>query len=218
MSEREIIHHDIYDHISQQTKAEMDVFPWYTYTVSLEQQIEGLLFYKVDPIEKKQLMEFFAVDADTLTAALEALHLRLSSGGTRLLITDTSVQLVTAPELSEMIELLQRNELKKDIGKAGAETLSIILYKGPISRIEIDSIRGVNSNFVLRNLLVRGLVEKRQHPRDQRTSLYAITPELLAHLGVTQREELPQFEEIMNELDTYERERQQTTSQSESLS
>ena len=66
----------------------------------------------------------------------------------------------TAPQMSATVETLTKEELMKDLGKAGLETISIILYKGPISRAEIDYIRGVQSNFILRNLLVRGLIEK----------------------------------------------------------
>jgi segregation and condensation protein B len=73
----------------------------------------------------------------------------------------------------------------KDLGKAGLETLSIILYQGPISRAEIDYIRGVNSNFILRNLLIRGLIERVENPHDQRSFLYKPTLELISYLGLS---------------------------------
>ena len=71
----------------------------------------------------------------------------------------------------------------------------------------------MNSSFILRNLLVRGLIERRPHPRDQRSFMYAITSSLLEHLGITKREELPQFADIMNALDTFEKERNDTPEQ-----
>jgi chromosome segregation and condensation protein ScpB len=64
----------------------------------------------------------------------------------------------------------------------------------------------VNSTFIIRNLLIRGLVEKRPHPRDARSFVYAITPKLLLHLGITSREELPDYEETLNALDIFESE------------
>lgn len=168
-------------------------------------RIEGVLFYKTEPMKRTALAEFFSVTVDELNTALTHLSERLKSGATRLIFTDTTVQLVTAPEISDTIEALKKEELKGDIGKAGAETLAIILYRGPISRIEVDRIRGVNSTFIIRNLLMRGLVERRDHPTDSRSFLYAITPTLLAHLGISRREELPQFAEILTALEQFEK-------------
>ena len=142
---------------------------------------------------------------EEIESALDTLARALSTRGVRLLSTDTSVQLVSAPEASELIDQLRKEELTADIGKAGAETLAIILYRGPLSRIEIDRIRGVNSTFIIRNLLIRGFVERRAHPTDSRSFIYAITPTLLQHLGITKREELPDFADVMNALDIFEK-------------
>ncbi len=173
--------------------------------MSLDSQIEAVLFYKTEPYEKDALAAFLSVSHDEIAGALTILTERLRTGGTRLIQTDTSVQLVTAPEFSLLIDQLKKDELSSDIGKAGAETLAIITYRGPLSRAEVDKIRGVNSTFIIRNLLVRGLVERRDHPTDSRSFLYAVTPMLLSHLGVTTREELPDFETVMNAIDNFEK-------------
>ena len=172
--------------------------------MQLSEMIEGVLFYKAAPMKIAALARFFEVSEEQILEALQGLKNRLEGAPVRVLVTDTDAGLVTAPELSETIEKLRKDEFKRDIGKAGAETLAIVLYRGPLTRAEIDSVRGVNSTFILRNLLIRGLVERRDNPKDQRTFLYAGTPELLAHLGITKREELPGFGEIMNALDTFE--------------
>ncbi len=177
--------------------------------MDLEKKIEAVLFYKAEPMKKTALAEFFSVSGEEIDNALGVLNARLSSGGTRLVITDTSVQLVTAPEMSDVIDVLRKDDLKRDIGKAGAETLAIILYRGPVSRSDIDRVRGVNSTFILRNLLIRGLIERRDNPKDQRSLLYAVTPNLLNHLGVGKREDLPEFAETMNALDAFEQETSQ---------
>ncbi len=174
--------------------------------MNLDQLIEGVLFYKTEPMKKVALAEFFSADPEEIDAALTTLTARLSAGATRIVTTDSTVQLMTAPELADTIERLKKDELKGDIGKAGAETLAIILYRGPISRIEVDRIRGVNSTFILRNLLVRGLIERRDHPSDPRSFTYAITPALLGNLGIARREELPEFADILNALDVFEKE------------
>ncbi len=176
------------------------------FNASLDVLIEGVLFYKAEPMKKSALASFLEVTETDIETALVALRDRLAAGGTRLVMTDTSVQLVVAPELSDHIERMKREELRSDIGKAGAETLAIVLYRGPLSRAEIDRIRGVNSTFILRNLLVHGLIERRDHPTDSRSFLYAATPMLLNHLGITHREELPDWSSIMDALDSFEAE------------
>ena len=128
--------------------------------MELSLQIEGLLFYKASPVRKSALCKQFDIDQKALETALEAVRARLAGSALQLSETENEVQLVTVPELDELIESVRKDEMKRDIGKAGAETLAIILYKEPISRAEIDRIRGVNSSFILRNLLVRGLIER----------------------------------------------------------
>ena len=171
--------------------------------MTLDQQIEGMLFYRSGPVKLIELQKTFEITAEDLKPALEGLSSRLESGGTRLLQTDKEVQLVTAPELDQLIETLRKEELKRDIGKAGAETLAIILYREPVSRAEIDQIRGVNSAFILRNLMVRGLIAREANPNDSRSFCYKTTPELLQHLGITRKEDLAEYGSIMTQLDTY---------------
>lgn len=180
--------------------------------MNLERLIEGVLFYKAEPMTKQELRSFFSVDENTLNDALAKLKENLTERGVVLTETDEEVGLATAPELSETIEAYKKENLKRDIGKAGAETLAIILYRGPVARADIDFIRGVNSTFVLRNLLMRGLIKREPHPTDKRQYQYAITTELLEHLGIADKKHLPDYEETLQALDTYERE--QAASQS----
>ncbi len=170
----------------------------------LEKEIEAVLFYKTEPVLKTALAEIFGVENEILENNLTSLQENLSDRGVSLVITDTEVQLVVRSEYSELIDSIRKDELKKDIGKAGAETLAIILYRGPVSRAEVDKIRGVNSAFIIRNLLVRGLVEKRSNPKDSRSFLYAATPSLMNHLGIEKREDMPDFGVIMDSLDAFE--------------
>ena len=170
------------------------------YSMELHVLIEGVLFYQATPQKKATLQKLFAADEEAFGSALDKLRLRLQAGAIRLLETDTEVQLVTAPELSEFIESLRKNELSQDIGKAGAETLAIILYREPVSRSEIDRIRGVNSAFILRNLMTRGLIERETVKNSHQ---FKVSPALLQHLGVSQKHELPQFGDFMTAIDSF---------------
>jgi len=169
--------------------------------MELSQNIEGLLFYKASPLRKTALCKQFEVDEPTLKIALEALKTRLEGSALMLVETESEVQLMTVPELDPLIESVRKDEMKRDIGKAGAETLAIVLYKGPVSRAEIDRIRGVNSSFILRNLLVRGLVERET---EKNSSLFSITPALLSHLGVSNKTELRDYAKVLDQLEKFE--------------
>ncbi len=164
--------------------------------------IEGLLFYKAEPQKKANVAKLFSVSETDIVTALATLRNRLEVGALRLLETDTDIALVTAPSLAPVIEALRKQEIKTDIGKAGAETLAIILYRGPIARADIDRIRGVNSSFILRNLLVRGLVE-RSADKKGNGYMFSISPTLLADLGVTHQRELTDFARITDALETF---------------
>ncbi len=163
--------------------------------------IEGLLFYKSQPLKKALLAKQFAVSDEDLRLTLDTLRARLEAGATRLLETDTEIELVTAPALAAFIEELRKQDIKADLGKAGAETLAIILYRGPIARSDIDKIRGVNSSFILRNLLIRGLIERSE--KKGSGYLFSITPSLLAHLGVDRKEALTDFARITDALEHF---------------
>jgi segregation and condensation protein B len=170
--------------------------------MTLDVLIEALLFYKAAPQNKQKTSKLFGVPEEEFAAALNVLRERLQSGATRLVETETEIQLATAPELSELILQLRKQDLTGDIGKAGAETLAIILYREPISRTEIDRIRGVNSSFIIRNLLTRGLITRESITGNGYQ--FRVSPELLQQLGVTSKQALPQFSEFMNALDTFD--------------
>ncbi len=170
--------------------------------MNLDVLLEGLLFYKAAPQNKAKTAKLFGVEPAALSQAIEVLRNRLTDGATRIVETDTEIQLVTAPELATFITSLRKQEMAGDIGKAGAETLAIILYREPVSRAEIDRIRGVNSAFILRNLLTRGLITRESITGNGYR--FRISPALLQHLGVTNKQALPQFSEFMNTIDAFD--------------
>ena len=143
------------------------------------------------------MVKYTSEKESNVREALQRLSENLSNRGICLVANDTEVSLATAVQMKDFLEQIAKDEMSKEIGKAGLETLAIILYNGPVTRKEIDYIRGVNSAFILRNLCVRGLVEKEVNEKDQRTFKYKSSLALLAHLGITKVSELPDFE-ILN--------------------
>lgn len=177
--------------------------------MTLKSKIEALLFYKAEPMSITYLVKILNVsglninEVDARNALVE-LEEDLSTGGIRIIFKDDTVILGTAPELSDLIEGLAKEELNKNLGRAGLETLTIILYKGPVSKSEIDYIRGVNSGYILRNLLIRGLIERKTNPSDKRTFIYSSSIDLMKHLGIMKIEDLPEYASVSLEIDNFE--------------
>jgi len=170
--------------------------------MNLESTIEGVLFFKNEPIKVAKLAMLLKVDPEEAKQALQNLKTNLESRGIVLVENGDEVMLGTAPELSHLIEDLQKEELNRDLSKASLETLSVILYKNGATRAEIDYIRGVNSSFTLRALSVRGLVEKVTDPQDSRRYLYKPTFELLSYMGLKSVNELPEFDSVNTSVET----------------
>lgn len=168
--------------------------------MELANSIEAILFYQAEPMKVSRLATLLKRSEPEVLEAIKILEDKLASTGLRLLTNGAEVTLGTSPDASALIEAITKEELSKDLSKASLETLAIVLYKGPLTRAEIDYIRGVNSTFILRNLLIRGLVEKVDNPNDQRSFLYKPTFQLLEHMGVTKTEELPAYHDTLNTL------------------
>ncbi|OGJ06362.1 hypothetical protein A2554_02170 [Candidatus Nomurabacteria bacterium RIFOXYD2_FULL_35_12] len=168
--------------------------------MNLESQIEAILFWKGEPFSRKKLGEVLKVGQIEINEGIEKLKENLKARGIVLIEKDNDITLGTAPELSDLIKNLQKEELSKDLSKASLETLSIVLYKNGVSRAEIDYIRGVNSSFTLRALSVRGLIEKTLDEKDNRRYIYKPSFELLSYMGVKSVEELPDFSEVNNSI------------------
>ena len=168
--------------------------------MNLEQKIEAILFFKGEPVSLKKLEDILKVSKEEIAEAILNLKNNLANRGIALIEKENEITLGTTPELSKLIEDLQKEELNKDLSKASLETLSIVLYKNGVSRAEIDYIRGVNSSFTLRALSVRGLVEKIVDSKDNRRYIYKPSFELLSFMGVKSIEELPEYAEVSNSL------------------
>jgi segregation and condensation protein B len=183
----------------------------------LNAQIEALLFWKGEPITKRELARVFSVNMVAVNDALKDLSAKLSERGVALMETEKEVSLATAPDVSELIEAYRKDELGSDMGKAALEALAVIVYRGGATRREIEYIRGVNSSSILRTLLIRGLVSRSTNPDDERVYVYKPTTELQALLGVRTLEELPEWNNVRAEFEAFETKERKATELEEDL-
>lgn len=169
--------------------------------------LEALLFYYGEPLDVKKIAKFLGVKESECGVLIEELSAKLSAdpkSGLMLLKHDNSFQLVTKPDLAWLGQKLVQEEFKEELTPAALETLSIIAYLGPVPRSTVDYIRGVNSSFILRALLVRGLVTREVQETRKNTFEYKVSFDFLKHLGLEKIEDLPEFEKYKNILTSFE--------------
>jgi len=175
---------------------------------SLEAKVEALLFHKGEPLKVSKLASLLKVPEGEINDAIESLKHKYIDSGLSLIVKDDEIVLGTSSKVSEIVEQINKEELERELSKAALETLTIVLYKGPVTRSDVDYIRGVNSQFIIRNLLIRGLIEKIQNPNDSRSFMYRTTFDLLAHLGLENIENMPEYLGVRKTLEGFIKERE----------
>ena len=170
---------------------------------NLLSRLEALLFLHGEPVKVEKIAQILKITEEETATILDAYKAGLasSSRGLALIQNDTEVQLTTKGEHSGILEEFMKDELKGDLSPASIETLAVILYFGPVPRSRIDFLRGVNSSFILRNLLIRGLAQRVPDPARSNQYLYNASFNLLRHLGIASREDLPEFQAIREKLE-----------------
>ena len=163
--------------------------------------IESILFVSGRPLERTELRKLLALDEAHLSAGLQYLENELvrQERGIRLQRLGEQVQLVTAPENARYIAALLGLPMTAKLTSSALETLAVIAYRQPITRGQIESVRGVNSDRALASLLQHGLViEVGRAQSVGRPALFATTPEFLQLFGLTSIEQLPNMPENQN--------------------
>ncbi len=157
-------------------------------------KIEALLFVSSGLVSVNQLakaLELSETDVEHLLADLES-HYKEYGHGLRLMRVKSRVQLTTAPDLSETLETFLGLETTSTLSQAALETLAIIAYKQPVTRPEVDVIRGVNSDAVMRTLLSKGLIEELGRAETAgRPIYYGTSAEFLQYFGLESLDTLP---------------------------
>ena len=162
--------------------------------------LESILFAAGEPVRLSDLSSLVGLPRPEVKKLLAEIQTSYADRGIRLVIGEQEAQLVTAPETEAVVGRFLKQELRGRLSKGALETLAIIAYRGPVTRPEVESIRGVQSTAPLRTLAIRGLigeVGRKQEPG--RPILYDTTIELLKHLGVGGKDELPAVPEELEE-------------------
>lgn len=169
-------------------------------------KIEALLFQYGEPIEIKKISKLLKIKENVSSDAVNGLEQALKSGerGLMLLREGDKVQLVTKPDFRKINDALVKEEFRETLTPASLETLAIIAYLGPLSRPTIDYIRGVNSNFTLRSLLMRGLVQREEGKEKGHLYSYRVSFDFLKHLGIGKIEEMPEYVRFKDILKKFE--------------
>lgn len=157
-------------------------------------QLEALLFYYGEPIELKKIATMLSITDEICAQAVAELEQKLQNDETRgllLIRKEQKVQLATKPDLKFIGEAISKDEFKEQLTPAALETLSLIAYLGPVPRSTLDYIRGVNSSFTIRSLVMRGLVERGDEKGNSFN--YRVTERFMKHMGLTSASDLPEF-------------------------
>ncbi len=167
----------------------------------LKSILESLLFVSGEPVMVSRLAKISGAPKAEIENAVMILSGEYESRerGLRIIKKGDEIQLASNPENASFAEQLVKGELQESLSPAASEVLSIIAYRGPITRAGIEAIRGVNCTYTLRNLLLRGLVDREENPKDARSYVYKITFDFLKHLGIDDIKKLPEYENLSND-------------------
>lgn len=163
----------------------------------LKSQIESLLFVSPKPITARQLSNFGIGSAQEIEKELQSLQKELNEkkSGIQIISNDNKYQMVSAENNSHLVQKLIKQEVSGELTRPSLETLTIIAYRQPISKVEIERIRGINCTLILRNLLIRGLIEIKFNT-EKKENYYNISFEFIRHLGISNVSELPDYEKL----------------------
>lgn len=169
-----------------------------------DKKIEALLFVSGEGMAIAKLAEILKTKDEEIEKALINLKNHLEEGHFLTVLREgDKVSLVTSKDSSKIVEEFAKEEFGGELTRSALETLAIISYKGPIKRSEIDYIRGVNSSFMLRNLLIRGLIERIFDPKDSRSYVYRVSRDFLKFLGLTSISDLPEYGSFAKKIEEF---------------
>lgn len=165
--------------------------------MDLISQLEAILFVASKPLSLKALVAATSASKEDVEQALQALSDKFNTdtSGIHILESDGIFQMVTNPQSAQIIDTFIEKEIKSELTRAQLETLTVIAYRGPLTRPEIEQIRGVNCALILRNLSMRGLIDEKAEQNDL-IPAYILSLDALRVLGITKVQDLPEYETL----------------------
>lgn len=168
--------------------------------MSLQSQIESILFVAIKPMPVKELADLTKAKTKEVEEALESLaaEYKNSERGLSLIKNNNQYQLTSAPENAALIQEFLKDETSGELSQPSLEALTVIAYRGPIGKLELEKIRGVNCSLIIRNLLLRGLIEEKYNKvKDE--NYYTVTHDFIRFLGLGDISELPDYTKLRAE-------------------
>ncbi|MBI3957133.1 MAG: SMC-Scp complex subunit ScpB [Candidatus Kerfeldbacteria bacterium] len=164
---------------------------------TIDSHVESILFVSGRPLTVKKLAELTGHSAAEVHDALDRLIKKHQAvpGGVQINRIGQSYQMATTPASAKIVQTFLEEEEKKELTKPSLEALTIIAYRGPITKAELELIRGVNCSLILRNLLIRGLIESFEDAAAM-TTRYQVTFDFLHYLGIRETRELPDYDKL----------------------
>ncbi len=164
--------------------------------MNLQSQLESILFVVSKPISIKKVIKILKSDQKEIELALTDLQVKYNNpdSGIVILKTGDEYQMVSNSANKEVAENFMKAEVSGELTRPQLETLTVISYCGPITKPELEQIRGVNCSLIIRNLMLRGLIKEEN--KGGILSTYEITIDYLRHLGLNSAEELPDYESL----------------------
>lgn len=167
--------------------------------MTLTSLLETILFAHGEPITLEKLAKITKEKKSAVLFALKELREEYKERGLAIISHENAWQMTTHPQNANVVEEVIKSDMTGELSRAALETVTAIAYKGPLTRSEIEYIRGVDSSVTLRTLLMRGLVERQENPKDARGYVYRVSIPFLRHLGISQIEDLPRYKEFRGE-------------------
>ncbi len=173
--------------------------------INLRSKLESILFAAGKPLSLKKIADMLAVtttEVEKVAKELEQIYID-GQHGLEIILHQGEVVMATRPEHSELVKDFIKAEELGDLTRPQLETLSVLAYRGPLAKAELEQVRGVNCSLILRNLMIRGLVE--MTAENSLTPRYQVTVDFLRYLGLSSLDKLPEYEtlskdEVLNQI------------------
>lgn len=175
----------------------------------LEQKVEALIFASTQSITVKEIHHIIqcvevdeTIDLDAIEQVIIRIELKYQNPQFAISLQhlNSGYQFLSKPAFYPLINQLQFHRAKKKLSQAALETLSIVAYRQPITKLEVEQIRGVNCDYSIQRLLERNLITiKGKSQSLGRPLLYGISDEFMDYFGINSTADLPKLKDIVSQ-------------------